>query len=123
MTIKVKLYDYWPYLLFTFVVVFCQIICRHQNQGRRKCRGPRRQYYPPFSESFHDVFALLVESGDVQLPPPQPNGPSTDMTKYCPYHQKNGHTLEECYVVKDKIYDLHDQGKNLSISKSYSLLY
>ena len=54
---------------------------------------------------------MLVESGDLQLPIPKPNAPNTNMSKYCTYHQKNGHTLEECFVLKDKIYDLNDKGE------------
>ena len=33
------------------------------------------------------------------------------MFKHCPYHQNNGHTLEECFTVKDKIYILNDKGE------------
>ena len=54
---------------------------------------------------------MLVESGDLQLPIPKPNAPNTNMSKYCAYHQKNGHTLDECFVLKDKIYDLNDKGE------------
>ena len=54
---------------------------------------------------------MLVESGDLQLPIPKPNALNTNMSKYCAYHQKNGHTLEECFVLKDKIYDLNDRGE------------
>ena len=54
---------------------------------------------------------MLVESGDLQLPEPRLNAPNADLSKYCPYHHKNGHTLEECFTVKDKIYDLNDKGE------------
>ena len=54
---------------------------------------------------------MLVESEDLQPLEPRPNAPNADLSKYCPYHQKNGHTLEECFTVKDKIYDLNDQGE------------
>ena len=54
---------------------------------------------------------MLVESGDLQLPVPKPNAPNTNMSKYCAYHRKNGHTLEECFVLKDKIYYLNDKGE------------
>ena len=54
---------------------------------------------------------MLIESGDLQLPVPKPNAPNANMTKYCAYHQRNGHTLEECYVLKDRIYDLNDKGE------------
>ena len=54
---------------------------------------------------------MLVKSGDLQLPEPRPNPPNADMSKYYPYHQKNEHTLEECFTVKDKIYDLGDKGE------------
>ena len=74
-------------------------------------RGPRRQNYPPLPEALPDIFRMLVESGDLQLPIPKPNAPNTNMSKYCAYHQKNGHTLEECFVLKDKIYDLNDRGE------------
>ena len=33
------------------------------------------------------------------------------MSKFCPYHQNNGHTLEECFTVKDKIHNLNDKGE------------
>ena len=54
---------------------------------------------------------MLVEIRDLQLPIPKPNAPNTNMSKYYAYHQKNGHTLEECFVLKDKIYDLNDKGE------------
>ena len=53
---------------------------------------------------------MLVESGDLQLPKPSPSYPNVDMSKYCPYHQNNGHTLEECFTVKDKVHNLNDKG-------------
>ena len=54
---------------------------------------------------------MLVESGDLQLPILKPNAPNTNMSKYYAYHQKNGHNLEECFVLTDKIYDLNDKGE------------
>ena len=73
--------------------------------------GSRRQSYPPLLEAHPDVFRMLVESGDSQLPIPKPNAPNTNMSKYYAYHQKNGHTLEECFVLKDKLYDMNDKGE------------
>ena len=54
---------------------------------------------------------MLVESGDLRLPEPNPSYPNADMCKYCPYHRNNGHTLEECFTVKDKIHNLNDKGE------------
>ena len=54
---------------------------------------------------------MLAENGDLQLLEPRPSPPNADMSKYCPYHQNNGHTLEECFTVKDKIHNLNDKGK------------
>ena len=46
-------------------------------------KGPRRQSYPPLTEALPDVFRMLVESGDLQLPIPKPNTPNTNKSKYC----------------------------------------
>ena len=58
---------------------------------------------------------MLVESEDLQLPEPKSNIPNADLSKYCPYYQKNGHMLEECFTVNDKIYDLNDKGKSCGL--------
>ena len=54
---------------------------------------------------------MLVERRDLHLPEPGPSPPNGDMSKYCPYHQNNGHTLEECFTVKDRMHNLNDKGK------------
>ena len=54
---------------------------------------------------------MLVESGDLRLPEPRPSFPNADMSKHCPYHQNHGHTLEDCFTVKDKIHNLNDKGE------------
>ena len=53
---------------------------------------------------------MLIESGDLQLPEPSPSYANANMAKHRLYHQKNGHTLEECFTVKDKTQNLNDNG-------------
>ena len=46
----------------------------------------------------------------VRLPSPTPNNPWGDQTKHCSYHQNSGHSIEECFKVKDLLKELFRSG-------------
>ena len=48
----------------------------------------------------------------LRLPKERESWPAyVDQTKYCPFHRRLGHTIEDCYYFRDYIYDLNDAGK------------
>ena len=52
------------------------------------------------------MFAEMMEAQAINLPPQRPEGMNCDRSKYCPYHRRHGHNLEDCWIFKDIIYDL-----------------
>ena len=52
------------------------------------------------------MFIELVEAKAIALPPLGPEMLNYDKNKYCPYHRRHGHNLENCWTFKDIIYDL-----------------
>src|SRR5262249_31807174 len=45
---------------------------------------PKRETYPPLSESLEDIFMALMSHGAIQLPPPKEGwSPHVDTIRYC----------------------------------------
>jgi len=87
------------------------------NQKKEPVRRPTLEERQSKTYSFDNddvqgIFDQLMASGSLILPEPKrPNQVNkTDHPKYCPYHRLISHTIEECYVLKDKIQNMIDEG-------------
>ena len=84
------------------------------KRRRRPTLQEMQEKLHPFPDS--DIFKILdhllelklIELLEMKCPEKadQTNGP-----KYCKYHCLVGHPIKQCFVLKDKIMELADQGK------------
>ncbi|KAL2900513.1 Activity-regulated cytoskeleton-associated protein [Bienertia sinuspersici] len=49
--------------------------------------------------------------GPTADPPAERRSPKWDLNKYCKYHQGKGHTIEECWTLKNKQQDMVESGQ------------
>ena len=80
----------------------------HHAAPQQQSKRPKRTSYPPIPVTLMDMFAEMIEARAIDLPPRRPEGTNCDRSKYCQYHRRRGHNLEDCWVFKDIVYDLVD---------------
>lgn len=76
------------------------------NPRPRDPKSPRYSHYAPLSASRSCILDKALQTD--LIPPLQKalNPPNADMSKYCKYHRNNGHTMDECKALQDKIKEL-----------------
>ena len=57
------------------------------------------------------MFVEMVEAQAINFPPQKPEGINCDRNKYCPYHRRHGHNLDDCWVFKDIVNDWVEEDK------------
>ena len=86
-----------------------------ENTERRKPMSLTKRLSKTYTydvSQLGDIMRLLLEGGKISLPPckrPEEEFKTND-PKYCPYHRIVGHTLKDCYVLKDKVQELINVG-------------
>ncbi|KAL0410533.1 UNVERIFIED_CONTAM: hypothetical protein Slati_3643000 [Sesamum latifolium] len=69
--------------------------------------------YPFLDSDVSGIFDVLLEANLIDLPEikrPE-EAEQKDDPKYCKYHHLVGHTIQDCFVFKDKVMQLARQGK------------
>ncbi|XP_020236856.1 uncharacterized protein LOC109816286 [Cajanus cajan] len=69
-------------------------------------RGPRYSQYTPLNTSRSAVLEQALASELLAVLERALTPPRADTTKSCRYHRNQGHSIEECAALKDKIEDL-----------------
>ncbi|XP_025616243.1 uncharacterized protein [Arachis hypogaea] len=74
---------------------------------------PRYDSYTQFNTKRDDIIKEILNSKLIKPPRKAGNYPeskSVDRSKYCTFHQKHGHTTNECVIAKDLLERLARQG-------------
>ncbi|XP_057724061.1 uncharacterized protein LOC130940023 [Arachis stenosperma] len=74
---------------------------------------PRYDSYTQFNTKRDDIIKEILNSKLIKPPRKAGNYPETkglDKSKYCTFHQKHGHTTDECIIAKDLLERLARQG-------------
>ncbi|KAJ8630242.1 hypothetical protein MRB53_023565 [Persea americana] len=74
----------------------------------------------PFDEDVEEIFGALLANGKLTLPDPKRPGDvgKTNDPRYCPYHQMVLHSLNQCFVVREKINEMWKKGV-ITFDKNY----
>ncbi|KAL0406359.1 UNVERIFIED_CONTAM: hypothetical protein Slati_3949800 [Sesamum latifolium] len=69
--------------------------------------------YPFLDSDVPEIFDDLLEANLIDLPEMKrpEEAERKDDPKYCKYHRLVGHTIQDCFVFKDKVMQLARQGK------------
>ncbi|XP_057775222.1 uncharacterized protein LOC130994205 [Salvia miltiorrhiza] len=80
----------------------------------------QQKQYPFLDSDVSGIFDDLLKEGLIELPEmKQPNEAGrTDDPKYCKYHQLVGHPIHDCFIFKDKVMRLTQEGK-ISLEEDY----
>ncbi|XP_025661085.1 uncharacterized protein [Arachis hypogaea] len=84
-------------------------------RDRKKNFKPTPQYksYTQFNTKHDDIIKKILNSKLIKPPRKAgsyPNLKGADISKYCSFHQKHGHTTDECVITKDLLERLARQG-------------
>ncbi|XP_057739852.1 uncharacterized protein LOC130956943 [Arachis stenosperma] len=74
---------------------------------------PRYESYTQFNAKRDDIIKEILNSKLIKPPRKAGNYPepkNVDKSKYCSFHQKHGHTTDECVIAKDLLERLARQG-------------
>ncbi|XP_025703882.1 uncharacterized protein [Arachis hypogaea] len=74
---------------------------------------PRYESYTQFNTKRDDIIKEILNSKLIKPPRKASNYPyskGADRSKYCTFHQKHGHTTDECVIAKDLLERLARQG-------------
>ena len=69
-------------------------------------RGGKRDQYPLLPVTLADMFIKLESAKAIELPPTKPETPNCDQNKYCPFHRRHGHNIDDCWTFRDAVYDM-----------------
>ncbi|XP_057745483.1 uncharacterized protein LOC130963376 [Arachis stenosperma] len=86
-----------------------------RTRDNRKNSKPALRYesYTQFNTKRDDIIKEILNSKLIKPPrkaDSYPDSKGTDRSKYCSFHQKHGHTTDECVIVKDLLERLAWQG-------------
>ncbi|XP_025675910.1 uncharacterized protein [Arachis hypogaea] len=73
----------------------------------------RYESYTQFNTKRDDIIKKILNSKVIKPPRKAgsyPNSKGADRSKYCSFHQKHGHTIDECVIAKDLLERLARQG-------------
>ncbi|MED6224235.1 hypothetical protein PIB30_081985, partial [Stylosanthes scabra] len=90
----------------------------HPNGNNRDSKKsfqptPRFEEYTQFKTKKGDIMKEILNSKLIKLPKNAENykdQKNTDMSKYCTFHQKNGHNTVDCVIANDLLERLAQQG-------------
>ena len=92
-----------------------QMLTFTQDKGRRRptLQEMQEKQYPLPNSDISKMLDHLLELKLIELPEMKhpEEADQTNDPKYCKYHHLIGHTIERCFVLKDKIMELAHQGK------------
>ncbi|XP_072071786.1 uncharacterized protein [Arachis hypogaea] len=74
---------------------------------------PRYESYTQFNAKRDDIIKEILNSKLIKPPrkaDAYPKSKTVDKSKYCTFHQKHGHTTDECVIAKDLLERLARQG-------------
>ncbi|XP_072084746.1 uncharacterized protein [Arachis hypogaea] len=74
---------------------------------------PRYESYTQFNTKRDDIIKEILNSKLIKPPRKAgayPEAKNVDKTRYCTFHQKHGHTTDECVIAKDLLERLARQG-------------
>nr|XP_025682159.1 uncharacterized protein LOC112783427 [Arachis hypogaea] len=74
---------------------------------------PRYESYTQFNTKRDDIIKEILNSKLIKPPRKAgtyPEAKNVDKTRYCSFHQKHGHTTDECVIAKDLLERLARQG-------------
>ncbi|XP_016173637.1 uncharacterized protein LOC107616156 [Arachis ipaensis] len=75
---------------------------------------PRYESYTQFNTKRDDIIKEILNSKLIKPPRKAgayPEAKNVDKTRYCTFHQKHGHTTDECVIAKDLLERLARQGR------------
>ncbi|XP_057719145.1 uncharacterized protein LOC130933531 [Arachis stenosperma] len=75
--------------------------------------SPRYESYTQFNTKCDDIIKEILNSKLIKPPRKAGNYPDSkgaDKSKYCTFHQKHGHTTNDCVIAKDLLEQLARQG-------------
>jgi len=73
-------------------------------------RQPKYNRYTPLVSNRVRILEEALNADLITIPQRVPTPPNADTTKHCQYHQNYGHTMEDCFALKDKIEELIQAG-------------
>ena len=64
--------------------------------------------YPPLLVTLTNMFIELENAKAIELPPARPEMLHSDQSKFCPFHRRHGHNIDDCWTFRDIVYDMAD---------------
>ena len=52
------------------------------------------------------MFIELDGTKAIELLPTKPEAPNCDQSKYCPFHRRRGHNIDDCWTFRDIVYGM-----------------
>ncbi|XP_020238557.1 uncharacterized protein LOC109817649 [Cajanus cajan] len=81
-----------------------------RSKRPRQSQGPRYEFYTPLNAPRINILEEANHADLISLPPLAHNSANADKSKHCRYHRNYGHTIEECWSLKDRIEELIQAG-------------
>ncbi|KAH6782090.1 hypothetical protein C2S51_007383 [Perilla frutescens var. frutescens] len=104
---------------------------QEREQRKLTLREMQQREYPFLDSDVPGIFEDLCKTELIKLPEmkrPEEAG-RTDDPKYCKYHRLVGHSIQNCFIFKDKVMQLAQQGKisleevlSSNLSSSFKLI-
>ncbi|KAL0455820.1 UNVERIFIED_CONTAM: hypothetical protein Slati_0921200 [Sesamum latifolium] len=84
-----------------------------KSQRKLTLKEMQARQYPFLDSDIPGIFDDLLEANLIDLPKMKhpEEAERKDDPKYCKYHRLVGHTIQDCFVFKDKVMQLARQGK------------
>jgi len=73
---------------------------------QRDLRPSKYTQYTPLNANRGRILEEALHATLIHAPKKAPTPRNADMTKHCRFHQKYGHTTDECVTLKDRIKEL-----------------
>jgi len=77
---------------------------------QRDLRPSKYAQYTPLNENQGRILEEALHATLIHAPKKAPTPRNADTTKHCRFHQKYGHTTNECVALKDRIEELIQAG-------------
>ncbi|XP_063946129.1 uncharacterized protein LOC135151543 [Daucus carota subsp. sativus] len=74
-------------------------------------QGRGQNQFTPLVASIEHIYAINADKGIFKKPAPMSNWAKKDRTKYCAFHEQNGHDTADCQQLKQQIEELIKNGR------------